>query len=172
MVACFSFQFFSKGGKIMEKRARVKAVANTSMVSGVWKFVNVNLETLLDLIEEWNEAERDKYIDLHVRKCSKGQIAVGFKYLFEGDDHKKFFHKVTDQLKRRFGNDFIGYDISSPTWLIPKEKQVEIVVTHVINDFQAHQKDRPGLYWHGESMLEALGNFVLANSKMFKVTQD
>ena len=149
---------------------KVKTSVNTSMVSGGWRFEGkVGFEVLLDLAEEWKEAVRDRYVDLHVRKCNKGQIVIGFKYLFEGNDHKRFFHKVTDQLKRKFGNDFIGYDVSSPTWLI-QDPPVKIVVTRGNTDFQARLENHSGLSYHGGSILEALGNLVLMRCDLFDLT--
>lgn len=150
---------------------KVKAIVNTSMVSGLWKFAHIPFETLLDLAEEWKEAEVG-YVDLHVRKCSKGQIAIGFKYLFEGDDHKGFFYKVTDQLKRKFGNDFIGYDVSSPTWLIQEEKPpMEIVVTRLDNGCRAAIKDRPeNVIGYGDSEFDALKSLFFANQDLLGIT--
>ena len=96
------------------------------VVSGLWKF-DARLsprsqEVLLKIAIEWIEEEPDRYLQMYVRMCSKDQIGIGFAYKLDGPDYKKskerFFHKVTDQLKRQFGNDFVGWDMACPTWLV------------------------------------------------------
>ena len=82
---------------------------------------------LVELARDWKNEEPDRYLDLHVRKCSSEQFGIGFKYVFEGKDHKRFFHRMKAKLESRFPNPygedlptsaFIGWDISSPTTLI------------------------------------------------------
>jgi hypothetical protein len=70
------------------------------------------------LAQKWKTEEPKKYLGLHVRKCSKNQYGISFLYVAEGFAQKKFFHKITDQLKRQFGNDFVGYDISEHVWMV------------------------------------------------------
>lgn len=97
-------------------------VKHEDVVSGMWKFhENITPEELIGLAEEWkNGSDGDRYLDLHIRKCSKDQFGIGFMYCFEPNPrgHHPFFYKITDKLKRRFGNDFVGWDVSSPTWII------------------------------------------------------
>ena len=69
--------------------------------------------------------EEERYIDLHVRKCSKNQFCIGFKYVLRNGDsdqnpvkYAKFFYGITDTLKREYGNDFVGWDVASETRLI------------------------------------------------------
>ncbi len=93
-----------------------------NLICGMWKFRDVlTPEILLDIAERW-EKEDNRYIDLHVRRCSKNQMGIGFKYelrlnqTFEG-----FVEIITDFLKRNHGNNFVGWDISEKTWVVKQE---------------------------------------------------
>ena len=100
------------------------------VASGIWKFgEKVTPEQLVELAKKWAKADTNntnkRYIDLHVRKCSKNQHGIGFKYIlcFDKDDsnqedYKEFFNQMTDKLKKGFGNDFAGWDVSSFTHII------------------------------------------------------
>lgn len=101
------------------------------IISGMWKFKDsVQLERLAAVARSWSKGKDGaNYSDIHIRKCSKDQYGIGFKYSVahlmttnEGweweHEYKRFFHKMTDQLKRMFGNDFVGWDVSSSTWII------------------------------------------------------
>ena len=93
-----------------------------NLISGIWKFgPNIPVKTLVTIAKEWAATDyQHRYLDLHVRACSsKGQYGIGFKYLLqESETQKDFFHRITDKLKRAYGNDFIGWDLSGPTILI------------------------------------------------------
>ena len=94
----------------------------------MWKFADsIPDDILVEIATGWIMDENgDKYTDLHVRGCSKDQRGIGFKYALPADisdeelkrEYKKFFHKMTDQLKRMFGNDFVGWDVSSSIRII------------------------------------------------------
>jgi hypothetical protein len=97
------------------------------VVSGVWKFSEkISPEVLVALAKEWAFADTNgDYIDLHVRKCSKSQHGIGFKIILQQDsedisreEYEKFFNRMTDLLRRKFGNDFAGWDVSSFTHII------------------------------------------------------
>lgn len=100
-------------------------VTPQGIVSGMWKFhERITKEELIQLAEEWRDGrDGHRYLHLCVRKCSKDQRGIWFVYLFGDivDSHEPFFHKMTDQLKRRFGNDFVGWDVSSPTWVVKSD---------------------------------------------------
>lgn len=101
----------------------VKTIERSDVASGMWKFKDTtSIVELYELAEEWKAGpDGDKYLDLHVRRCSKNQWGIGFQYARKDDTEKSqnaFFHKMTDQLKRRFGNDFVGWDVSSFTFII------------------------------------------------------
>ena len=95
----------------MEKR--------NSLVLGLWKFhQNVGGNNLVELAQEW--AKDTKYSQLYVRKVSKDQFGIGFAYdaggTSQGQD--EYFNITSDKLKRMFGNDLVGWDISSTADLI------------------------------------------------------
>lgn len=114
--------------------ARVTMHTRDDVVSGIWKFKaldheaetsddepqGVRIEDLLEVAEQWLHTEGDKYLDVFIRKCSSDQWGICFQYIFAGKNHQRYFHKTSDKLKRRFGNDFVGWDISAPTHLIKK----------------------------------------------------
>lgn len=84
---------------------------------GLWKFSDkVPVDDLVALAQEWAK-EDEKYLQLYVRKVSKDQYGIGFTYDAQGHDLKKFhdeyFYRVSDVLKRKFGNDLAGWDIAS-----------------------------------------------------------
>lgn len=84
---------------------------------GYWKFTDshVEVEELIDLAKEW--AEDDNFISLHVRKTSDDQHGIGFEYKDPAGggskEMREFKERMTDSLKRRFGNGFVGWDVSS-----------------------------------------------------------
>ena len=89
-----------------------------NIVTGMWKFgPEVSPMSIGGFATEWMQKEGTNLLQLYCRKCSKDQNALGFMYRFEEDDYRPFFHRMTDQLKRRFGNGFVGWDVSSPTWI-------------------------------------------------------
>lgn len=104
------------------------AYAAQPIISGMWKFKDsIPVERLVAVARGWAMGENgDKYTDIHIRGCSKDQNGIGFKFTLPADtsdeewkrQYKKFFHAMTDQLKRMFGNDFVGWDVSSSTWVI------------------------------------------------------
>lgn len=90
-----------------------------SLILGLWKFnEKVSEKQLVEVADVW--AKDPKYSQLYVRKVSKDQLGIGFAY--EGDGTKEaqdtYFDKTSDQLKRQFGNDLVGWDISSSSTLI------------------------------------------------------
>ena len=92
---------------------------NKSLIMGLWKFhERVGEKELIEVANEW--AEDNKYLQLYNRKVSKDQNGIGFAYLSDGsrEAHSTYFDKVSDSLKRKFGNDLVGWDISSSSTLI------------------------------------------------------
>lgn len=90
--------------------------------TGLWKFSDkVPTKDLNEFTQQW--AEDENYLQLYIRKVSKDQMGIGFTYRLpeSGDDKKNydaFFLSATDKLKRTFGNDLVGWDVSSTTWVI------------------------------------------------------
>lgn len=105
-----------------------------TVVSGLWKFNSgVSLEELKALAEEWKRHKCNNWLELYIRGVGKdGALGIGFRYMLEGvydpdtaqmrrtpqQAKAEFFNKMTDQLKRQFGNNFVGWDISIPTWVL------------------------------------------------------
>ncbi len=89
---------------------------------GLWKFSDrISVEQLEEVAKKW--AENSKYLQVYIRQCSKDQYGIGFTY--DNSDktpgegqNKEYMDPVMDALKRQFGNDLVGWDISSPVWLI------------------------------------------------------
>lgn len=90
-----------------------------SYIMGLWKFhERVGHRELKEVAEKW--AENKSYTLLYIRKVSKDQLGIGFAY--KGDGTKEFyddyFYGVSDELKRKFGNDLVGWDIASSSTIV------------------------------------------------------
>jgi len=88
-------------------------------VIGYWKFrEKLPLEELGKLADEW--AKDPNYEELHIRKTSSDQVGLGFTYNDPRGNTKEasdqYYEETSDILRRRFGNDLVGWDIGS--WLI------------------------------------------------------
>lgn len=98
----------------------------SNKIIGIWKFsYKITPETLKEVAEKWAK-EDSRYEHLYVRQVSKDQFGIGFEYRAydeeDSDAQKKFyddyFEKTTDKLKREFGNDLAGWDLSSRAYII------------------------------------------------------
>ncbi len=92
---------------------------NKSLIMGLWKFHGkVGHKDLMEVAEGWKSDEN--YELLYIRQVSKDQNGVGFAYKSDGtkEAHDVYFNKASDELKRKFGNDLVGWDIASTTTLI------------------------------------------------------
>jgi hypothetical protein len=91
-----------------------------NLYSGLWKFSDrVEIEQLAEVADEW--AQDEKYLQLYIRKVSKDQNGIGFVYQAENgtkEEYDAFFDRISDGLKRQFGNDLVGWDIASKTYTI------------------------------------------------------
>lgn len=89
--------------------------------NGEFKFRNQSQQALLTLARELSGAERGHWTDIWLREKEPGQFCLCFMYdlgSFDKEAYDKFVYKMTDRLKREFGNDFIGWSISSKMWVI------------------------------------------------------
>lgn len=95
-------------------------------IIGIWKFADkISPETLAETAENW-AAEDPRYEHLYIRKVSKDQHGIGFEYrAYDGNDsenqkqaYSEYFDRMTDKLKREFGNDLVGWDISSSSIIV------------------------------------------------------
>jgi len=93
------------------------------MESGMWKFRDkIKPEELVKIAKKWAEEQPKNYTDLYVRRCSKNQLGIGFKYARnDKETSEQFFERVSDSLRRQFGNDFVGWDISNEIWVIKQK---------------------------------------------------
>ena len=91
-------------------------------IIGLWKFSDkVSVRELVEVAKKW--AADPKYLQLYVRQCSKDQYGIGFTYDYTHQEstegqNKEYMDPVMDSLKRQFGNDLVGWDVSSPAWII------------------------------------------------------
>ena len=86
---------------------------------GLWKFhERVGEKELIEVATEW--ANNEKYTQLYIRKVSKDQLGIGFAHQGDGtkEAHDIYFDETSDKLKRKFGNDLVGWDIASSSTLI------------------------------------------------------
>lgn len=88
------------------------------VVSGIWKFRDsLGASAICDIAKRLEEGETlGSYEHIFVRTCSKNQIGVSFLYQLNGEEYNKFFDRITDMLRRRFGNDFVGWDVTPDVW--------------------------------------------------------
>jgi hypothetical protein len=94
---------------------------NNNLIMGIWKFNDrIPREQLAELAQKW-AAEDPNYKQLYVRQTSKDQHGIGFSYE-RADDTKEsydeYFDRTSDTLKRQFGNDLVGWDLSSSATVI------------------------------------------------------
>lgn len=85
-----------------------------NLIMGLWKFhERVEHKDLIEVSDEW--AKEDNYKLLYIRSVSKDQNGIGFAYKADGSKkaYNEYFDKTSDYLKRKFGNDLVGWDISS-----------------------------------------------------------
>jgi hypothetical protein len=98
-------------------------VYHSGVVCGIWKF-RLPPEELVKLAQEWKSSPKgENYTYLHVRQCSRDQFGIEFLYHHgKGGDcnwyYKQYFAEMTDMLKRRFGNDFAGWDVTDSIHIV------------------------------------------------------
>ena len=91
-------------------------------IMGLWKFSDrATVEQLIEVAKK--ATENPKYLQVYIRQCSKDQYGIGFTYdnsdkASSPGQNKEYMDPVMDALKRQFGNDLVGWDISSPAWII------------------------------------------------------
>lgn len=73
---------------------------------------------LESLATGWLE-QADFNVDyLQIRQCGDNQIGIEFRcQLKEKDKLSRFVYRMTDKLKRQFGNDLVAWDIAHATVL-------------------------------------------------------
>jgi|SRR6185312_16576879 len=93
-------------------------------ISGIWKFhERIPVEDLQNIAREFLAEEPNAYRSMQIRKCSKTQHGICFTYDCGESSYNKvvldrFFNRITDRLKRQFGNDFVGWDVTNQVWTL------------------------------------------------------
>ena len=98
---------------------------------GNFRITGACLQDVLTLLEEWSNAtdgNRFRYLAARLISASgedgeNGLVGIDFLYSLPGEksfelESKDFFHKRTDQLRRRFGNGLTRWDITSPVTVV------------------------------------------------------
>ncbi|MBX4199060.1 hypothetical protein KW800_02170 [Candidatus Parcubacteria bacterium] len=115
------------------------------IVSGEIRFrASIHASELMSLIGKMKENDKKEgYLNLYVRPGEKGENFVGFQYeLAEGETEKKFLYKLTDRLKRQYGNDCMGWSISSPTWVLDAARPLNRGDRRRIQNIHKHLVDQ------------------------------
>lgn len=97
---------------------RLDQACNT--VVGMWKFApETSFQELAEVAEGWKFAWPKNYLQIYLRECSRKQRAIGILYRLPEDiSPKMYVETVSDQLKRRFGNGYLGYDINPIVYIL------------------------------------------------------
>jgi hypothetical protein len=108
----------------MAQTVEVNIKEEETILSGTWKFhPKLCVEEVGSVAQELLENEPGAYRSMQVRKNSRGQFVICFVYDCGAPAHSKavyddFMHRMTDLLKRRFGNDFVGWDVANEVWTL------------------------------------------------------
>ncbi len=100
----------------------LETARRSDLAAGVWKFSDsISPQELLELGNRLLTQYPDRILRLQVRGCGDGQYGLDgvFKLKREGEkSFKKFLHQARARLKEEFGNDLVGWDISSPVYVL------------------------------------------------------
>lgn len=102
----------------------VEEKRDETIISGIWKFrERIPIEVLHEVAHQFLAEEPNAYRSMQVRKCSKNQYGICFVYDCGESAHDKsvydrFFDRMTDRLKRQFGNDLVGWDVTNVVWTL------------------------------------------------------
>jgi hypothetical protein len=98
------------------------------LISGLFKFdlsSTIPKEriavVLTSLASDWARKDSN-WQRLYVRECSKTQYGIGFEYALAGPDYeasqRQLLDRMTEKLRRQFGDHFVEWDMGRPTWII------------------------------------------------------
>lgn len=101
-------------------------------IGGNFRITGASLQDVLTLLEEWvnaSDGHRFRYLAARLIRVAAGEehenyvVGIDFLYALPGEkspelEHKDFFHKRSDQLRRRYGNGLIRWDISNPITVV------------------------------------------------------
>lgn len=102
------------------------ATRRPHLVSGIWKFrtnilspTPVTPEVLVALTREWCREFPSQHLEAHVRGCGKDQIGINVMIDLGPDvSLREYVYRISDKLRRQFGNDFVGWDLSDSVWVV------------------------------------------------------
>ena len=123
------FKFISSPSIHFLKEVVMLQPIRNNWIVGIWKFDDtVPMTELVNLANELSQDKHGIHRDFYIRKTSKNQIGLGFTYMpipsspSDKTDTKKildaYIYRVSDMLKRKFGNQAVRYDISSPVHIL------------------------------------------------------
>ena len=90
----------------------------SNTIAGLWKFgAEVSSSNLVEVAKSWLfDTDGNRYKRIEVRLYSPTKYAIDFCYALGGESQKTFVHRISDKLRRQFGNDLVGWDIGSVGW--------------------------------------------------------
>lgn len=93
-------------------------MSTENCIAGLWKFeVTVFRSQLIELAKSWVfDTDGHRYRRIEVRKYAPTKYAIDFCYALGDTDQKTFVHRMSDKLRREFGNDLVGWDIGPVEW--------------------------------------------------------
>jgi hypothetical protein len=110
-----------------------KCFERNNVVGGLFKVRGETAQDVIEFVGQWKHGDDGhRFERLAVRDCTgkterDNMVAIEFLFVLSDEDlndeqgeraHNVFFHKYTDQLRRRFGNGLAVWDISTPVYEI------------------------------------------------------
>lgn len=93
-------------------------MSTSNTIAGLWKFgTGVTRSDLIEIAKSWVFASGGhSYRRIEVRLYSPTKYAIDFCYALGAESQKSFVHRMSDKLRRQFGNNLVGWDIGSVEW--------------------------------------------------------
>ena len=105
----------------------------TGIAIGLWRFrSSVDPQELCAVAKEWvTDKNGETYMSgIDIRRSSRDEWVMQFGVDLSSESEtnsekqqkfEKFIYKTSDQLRRRFGNDLLGWDITSSAFYISSD---------------------------------------------------
>ena len=123
----------------------------SDIVSGTLKFENITMDAITLAIDELLPVDGPSYPmkgfchDVHFRvvesRRNNPETIVAFQYYLDQEKYNSFFYRLTDVLRRRFGNSFVRWDISSSTIITHRASPSAIQLAHAWWDYYTKDLD-------------------------------
>lgn len=97
----------------------LEVTMNTSnCIAGLWKFgIGITHGELIEVVKSFIfDTDGSRYRRIDIRLYSPTKYAIDFCYALGDTSVKVFVHRVSDKLRRQFGNDLVGWDIGLIGW--------------------------------------------------------